>query len=259
MKIALLFLIFVSVFYFSAFAQSHAEIVVVSGKCSYEFKLKDTENSPEKFSNQFLGRGFLVGHKNHSLSDNSEYVVTAGHVISCKPDLERAFWGYDVISFSSSEVFVEYKGTKYGAIILKEGFEARSLDKEDKGLVAFVMPKNLKHKHFSLTSKNFKYSVGDNVYTPGFLYFGDQRIKESQRWKRVFQQGRIVDIDEFYIYVGFAAYPGMSGSPLMIEKSNKLFFWRKKNYVIGIISRSSLAPSGERVPHSMATRVNKEF
>src|SRR3989344_8125817 len=99
MKIALLFLIFVSVFYFSAFAQSHDEIVVVSGKCSYEFKLKDTENSPEKFSNQFLGRGFLVGHKNHSLSDNSEYVVTAGDVIFFKPGLEKGFLGCHGISF----------------------------------------------------------------------------------------------------------------------------------------------------------------
>lgn len=240
-----------------AFAQSYDEVVVIEGLCSFELRVKGTQDSIEKHENRFSGRGFLVGHEKHSSLENSEYVLTAGHVISCKPDPRRDFWGYDVLSFKRSELFVEYNGVKYEAIFLKEIFEPGDFGKEDKALITFLAPKNLKHEHFNLAPKNFKYKTGDRVYVFGFLYFNG--VIESEKWRRVFQEGRILDIYKLYIASGFMAYPGMSGSPLIIEKRSKLHFWRKNKYVIGIMSRSSSAPSGERIPYSLATRVQKEF
>lgn len=259
-KIALFLPFFVLFFSCFAFAQSYDEIVAIEGVCSFEFKLKDAENpSLEKYDSRFWGRGFLAEHKKYSFSENLEYVITAGHIIYCKPNPKRDFLGYDIVSYKLSELFVKYKGVKYQGSVISVVYGAENLGAEDRSLISFFIPRNLKHKHFSLASNNFKYGVGDSIYTLGFLYFGDQGVDESQEWKRVFQQGRILDIDKFYIYVSFMSYPGMSGSPLIIEKKNKLFFWKKRKYVIGIISRSLLAQSGERMPYSASSCVYKDF
>lgn len=244
-----------------SFSNIYDNLVLVSTRCVYEVENKNT-GVKQTILDFPEGTGYFVTHEKTGQKNlNAEYIITAGHNVSCEPDPE-SFNFFSVISVRRSEIYILFKNVSYPAEVTRENFDMNDgkedgfLHKKDDALLKILMPANITHGHFFISEK---YKIGKIVWVAGFSNIGGFPPRQQIAWIPVYRMGIITEITENLIRFDLQAHNGMSGSPLFWERRSIFPPWRKKQYVAGIVISNTSNINGIFLNSALATRLSRDF
>jgi len=253
----LILLLFLGMFYGAptlSFSREVSDAVVtIFAHCVYELKPLRYIGEAELFTGDKSGVGFIVDHDNVDSKERIEKIVTVGHVASCQPRAGRDFPGYEVVSFKPAELYVVVGTMTYPATVKKVFINPNEgLQDPDKALVEIRLPRSIRHDHIPLI-KRYVPTVGDEVVVVGLV---PKRIPEGTILRSVYKKAFVEMVFPAFIQVGMRAFPGMSGSPVIVER--RMLWWKRK-YAIGTVSMNDENGNGFLLDLFFAATVDRKF
>jgi hypothetical protein len=173
----------------------------------------------------FSGNGFFI--KDEDTSRN--LILATGHEVFCHPQKSEKFLAIVnminkpmAMSVRDTTVSVIYKGASYPARVLKPVFLVEPT--RDFAILEVDLPDAIQPDKFPVLYAG--YSIASDVWVYGKVPLN------PGNWHPYLIKAMIAGIQDTMILLSDFAYPGLSGSPLII-------FVEDKPYVIGIMSQNS--------------------
>ncbi|KKT42557.1 hypothetical protein A2W54_01320 [Candidatus Giovannonibacteria bacterium RIFCSPHIGHO2_02_43_13] len=257
---AVLFLLVCSVAYASPLGDIIRNIDAASAKifnfCTYNIEYKDgAKKGPEKVAGRYVGNAVFIEYPG-----SSHLALTNKHILKCAAETEdiKGYMPGENIDGIESFTSTSSLKIKWGSQLLNTalaGMPVNGNQDIDLAILEVKWPqKSPTHGRMKVLTDETAYDLGNEVIVRGFMPCGEGSLCDDDGWVRRLKFARVEGItaDKLFVQLNTPGYGGMSGSPVMILKNNKL-------YVIGIFSVAYLTSRYGSVDMSWAVRLKKEY
>ena len=234
-------------------AEVEQAVARTQGICMYSMQARDPDKSPLRAEKRQYFNSFFVGHS--KVGDvYREVLIGPGHGLICEETSIMVFGDadlalYDIDSFDAkfAAVSIWYQNAERGpGRVTQVVYNSESRDFVDIAQFTIDFPLNLSHKHLPIGLSSW-FDVGSKVVMRGFMDPHELRFRMFR-----YKEAHVEEKGKTYVRVSTEFRPGISGSPLTINRNGK---W----YAIGVMVRYAFDQRYGFWDTSWATIIQENF